>query len=121
MAKIVVVEDERDLAEIIVEELSDFGHEVHTARNGVEGIEAIRKHRPQIVLADINMPQMNGFQMRQKLVETEPELAKRPFVFVSAFAEKSDIADGLILGADHYVTKPIDFDALHAWVRTLTR
>lgn len=121
MARIVVVEDEHDLRDIISEELEDAGHKVITARNGEEGLEAIRAHKPDIILADINMPKMNGFQMRKKLTDLDPELGKRPFMFVSAFAEKSDIADGLLLGADHYVTKPIDFGILHAWVANLTR
>jgi CheY-like chemotaxis protein len=121
MAKIVVVEDEPDLREILVDELSDLGHEVHTASNGVEGLSAIQTTRPELILADINMPKMNGYEMRQRLMDSDPELAKRPFIFVSAYADKSDIADGLMLGADHYVTKPIDFAALHGWIQSLLR
>lgn len=92
-----------------------------TATNGSEGLEAIRRQHPDIVLADINMPKMNGYEMRQRLMDSNPDLAKKPFIFVSAFAEKCDVADGLLLGADHYITKPIDFDALRAWVSSLTR
>ena len=121
MANIVVVEDEAALREIIVEELEDLGHTVHPASDGEQGLAAIRQHRPDIVLADINMPRMNGYQMRKRLMTEEPELAKRPFIYVSALAEKSDIADGLILGADHYATKPIDFGKLDGWITSLTK
>ena len=119
MAKIVVVEDEKDLREMIAEELVEEGHEVMTASDGSQGIEQIRRFRPDIVLADINMPHMNGFEMRKALMQRNPELAKKPFIFVSALSENSNIAEGLHLGADHYVTKPIDFDSLHIWVKNL--
>ena len=119
MAVILVVEDEPDLREILVDELEDSGHEVHTAANGVEGLDSIHSVRPELILADINMPKMSGFEMRQRLMDSDPELARRPFVFVSAYADKSDIADGLSLGADHYLTKPIDFAALHKWIAEL--
>ncbi|MEL6475749.1 MAG: response regulator [Pseudomonadota bacterium] len=121
MANIVVVEDEKDLRELIVEELVDQGHDVHEASNGAEGLALIARISPDIVLADINMPRMNGYEMRSQLVSNHPELAKRPFIFVSAYSEKSDIADGMILGASHYITKPIDFDALSGWVKSLTQ
>jgi DNA-binding response OmpR family regulator len=67
------------------------------------------------------MPKMNGFQMRTVLRDRHPDLAKIPFVFVSAFADKNDVADGLVVGADHYITKPIDFNMLNGWIKTLTR
>ena len=119
MALIVVVEDEAALQELIVDEMVDCGHEVHAASNGEEGLALIARIRPDVILADINMPKMNGYQMRSALVENHPSLSKTPFIFVSAYADKSDIADGLMLGADHYITKPIDFDVLHAWVEDL--
>ena len=121
MAKILVVEDEPELRELIVDELTDIGHDVESASNGVDGLAAILRLSPDIVLADINMPKMNGYQMRDQLNKQRPELAKKPFIFVSAYADEADIADGLLLGADHYVTKPIDFDALIGWVEQLVR
>lgn len=121
MARIVVVEDETELRELIVEEMTDFGHEVHAACNGAEGLRAIEARNPDIVLADINMPVMNGYQMRSQLKDKRPDLARKPFIFVSAYADKADIADGMLLGADHYVTKPIDFDLLGAWIADLCK
>ena len=66
------------------------------------------------------MPCMNGFEMKSRLVKLDEDISKTPFIFISAFADASDIADGLMQGADHYITKPIDFDALHAWVTRFT-
>ena len=121
MAKILVVEDEPELRELIVDELTGVGHDVESSSNGVDGLAAILRLSPDIVLADINMPKMNGYQMRDQLKKLRPDLAKRPFIFVSAYADEADIADGLLLGADHYATKPIDFDALIGWVEQLVR
>jgi len=120
VARIALIEDEADLRELIRDELLDGRHEVRTASNGEEGLRVIRQMRPDLVLADINMPQMNGFQMRNELKRSDPDLANKPFIFVSAFASKADIADGLIVGASHYITKPIDFDELHRWIDDLT-
>lgn len=120
MARIVIVEDEHDLREAIQEDLEDAGHVVFPAADGAAGIDAIIAEKPDLILADINMPVMNGFEMKARLHKIDPEAAAKPFIFVSAFADMSDIADGLMQGADHYITKPIDFDALHAWVRRFT-
>ena len=120
MPRVALIEDEPEMRELISEELEDFGHEVTTASNGEAGLELIQRIRPDIILADINMPIMNGFQLRNILRDRHPDLAKTPFVFVSAFADESDVADGLVVGADHYITKPIDFKALNGWITNLT-
>ena len=120
MARIALIEDEVDLMDLIREELEDNRHEVETAMNGEAGLQLIRRIRPDIILADINMPKMNGFQLRNELQNNHPDLAEIPFIFVSAFADSNDIADGLIIGASHYITKPIDFDELQGWIMNLT-
>jgi len=121
VAKIAIIEDEAELRDLIRDELLDMSHEVRTASNGEDGLRVIRQMHPDIILADINMPRMNGFQMRSELKRSDPDLAAKPFIFVSAFASKADIADGLIVGASHYITKPIDFDELHQWIDNLVR
>ncbi|MEM0923377.1 MAG: response regulator [Pseudomonadota bacterium] len=120
MLRIALVEDEADLRELIQEELEDAGFEVHPAADGKQGYDLILHLKPDLILSDINMPGMNGFQMRRALQEAGMEHAETPFIFISAFADQTDIAEGLVVGADHYVTKPIDFDALIAWARKLT-
>ncbi|MCI4662970.1 MAG: response regulator [Neomegalonema sp.] len=118
MSRIFVIEDEMELREMIAEELEDEGHDVSTASNGQDALDKVRIVHPDVILADINMPKMNGFQLKRQIAQSGETWAKVPFVFVSAFADKSDIADGMMVGADHYVTKPIDFPALHAWLRS---
>jgi DNA-binding response OmpR family regulator len=112
MAKIVVVEDEAALRSMIVEELEDLGHEVHSAPDGEAGLALIGEVQPKIICCDINMPKMNGFQLKATLQEQSVVGDDTVFIFISANSSKNDIADGLMLGADHYFTKPIDFDRL---------
>jgi len=119
MANLLVVEDDEDLRDLLVTELEDMGHKVVTACNGEEGLRRASAQPPDLILSDINMPKMNGYQFRRQLTNSHPHLGKLPFIFVSAYADDTDIADGLITGASHYVTKPIDFRALEGWIKTL--
>ncbi len=121
MAKILVIEDEPELRELIVAELEDFGHRTIAAPDGVQGLQRILTESPDVILADINMPKMNGHQLRGCLQQDHPQHAKIPFMFVSALADETDIADGKMIGVDHYVTKPIDFDQLRGWINDLSR
>ena len=116
MAKIVVVEDEADLREILVEELEDMGHDIAIAVNGEEGLDVIVTQTPDLILADINMPKLNGRELRKRLVSEHPDLAAIPFCFMSAFADQQDIKEGLSTGATHYFTKPLDYGELEDWI-----
>ncbi|MEM8950602.1 MAG: response regulator [Pseudomonadota bacterium] len=120
MAKILVIEDEPELRELMVSELQYSGHRTIEAENGEQGLQRILSEAPDIILADINMPKMNGHQLRGRLKQSHPQHARIPFVFVSALADESDIADGQMIGVDHYITKPIDFDKLTGWIHDLT-
>ncbi len=121
MAEILVVEDEEDLREVIAEELEDAGYVIRTARNGEEGLTAILEQRPDLVLSDITMPKMNGHELLQELRDKHPTCRDIPFVYLSALADKQDVMAGLNLGADDYITKPIDFDLLLMKVQTRLR
>ncbi|MGI9487410.1 MAG: response regulator [Geminicoccaceae bacterium] len=116
MAKIVVVEDEADLREILVEELEDMGHDIAIAVNGEEGLNVILTQTPDLILADINMPKLNGRELRKRLVSEYPDFAAIPFCFMSAFADQQDIKEGLSTGATHYFTKPLDYGELEDWI-----
>ena len=87
---ILCVEDEADIRSDIVEELRDAGYETVEAANGREGLEAIEKRIPDLVLCDITMPQMNGYEMLAALRAKEPKYADLPFVFLSALADRKD-------------------------------
>lgn len=116
MAKIVVVEDEADLREILVEELTDMGHDIAIAVNGEQGLEVILEQTPDLILTDINMPKLDGRELRRRLVQDHPDHAAIPFCFMSAFADQQDIREGLSTGATHYFTKPLDYSALEDWI-----
>lgn len=119
MAKILIIEDEAELRELIAAELEDFGHQTTEAPDGLQGLHCILTESPDIILADVNMPRMNGHQLRGCLLQDHPQHAKIPFLFVSALADETDIADGKMIGVDYYVTKPINFDELRGWIKDL--
>jgi DNA-binding response OmpR family regulator len=110
--KILCIEDDRETAALIAEELIDCGFEVTTAYSGQEGLLAIMKATPDLVLCDISMPTMSGFEVLQRLNEFAPRLGRIPFVFLTALANRENELKGRRLGADDYVTKPIDFERL---------
>jgi DNA-binding response OmpR family regulator len=112
--KILCIEDDLEAAELIVEELVEQGFEPITAHDGREGFEAILKHRPDLVLCDVSMPVMSGFEVLERLNELAPNVARVPFVFLTAMSEHEEEMRGRRLGADGYVVKPVDFDTLNA-------
>lgn len=112
MANLLCIEDDAELLEILTEELSDAGHTVLQARDGCGGLEMILKHNPDLVISDISMPGMNGYVLLKTLRNKHPEFAETPFIFLSALADRNHVIDGLELGADDYLTKPIDYDML---------
>ncbi|MEZ5934231.1 MAG: response regulator [Alphaproteobacteria bacterium] len=116
MAKILVVEDEIALRETLVEELTDEGHLAIEAGNGREGLERLTVDSPDMIISDITMPEMNGYQFLRSVKEKHPEHEFTPFIFLSALSDRSDQLKGLRLGVDDYLTKPVDFDLLMAKV-----
>jgi DNA-binding response OmpR family regulator len=110
--KILCIEDDRETAALIAEELLDRGFEVSIARDGREGFAAILKNMPDLVLSDISMPVLSGFEVLERLTALEPRFAKMPFIFLTALTDRDNELKGRQLGADDYVTKPIDFDVL---------
>jgi DNA-binding NarL/FixJ family response regulator len=112
--KILCVEDDRETAALIAEELVERGFGIRIAHNGQEGLLAILKDKPDLVLCDISMPIMSGFEVLERLTEVAPQLGHIPFVFLTALTDRDNELKGRKLGADDYVTKPIDFDVLTA-------
>ena len=113
-AKILCIEDDRETAALIAEELVDRGYEVILAHDGREGLTAILKMMPDLVLSDISMPVMSGFELLDSLVALAPRFSRMPFLFLTALSDRDSELKGRQLGADDYVTKPIDFDMLTA-------
>jgi DNA-binding response OmpR family regulator len=112
--KILCIEDNRETAALIAEELVDRGFEVIVTHNGQEGFAAILRTMPDLVLCDISMPVMSGFEVLERLTAIAPRFGNMPFVFLTALTDRDNELKGRELGADDYLTKPVDFDVLNA-------
>jgi DNA-binding response OmpR family regulator len=110
--KILCIEDDRETAALIAEELTDRGYEIYIAHDGREGFASILKNMPDLVLSDISMPVMSGYELLERLIALAPRFSQMPFVFLTALTDRDNELKGRRLGADDYVTKPIDFDVL---------
>jgi DNA-binding response OmpR family regulator len=115
-ATILCVEDEEDLRKDIVEELRDAGYELLEAENGKIALETIIASKPDLVLCDISMPVMGGYELLEEIKSNHPDRCDLPFVFLTALADRSHIVMGKKLGADDYLTKPVDYELLLAAV-----
>ncbi len=113
---ILCIEDDRDTASLICEELVDRGFEVRVAYNGREGLTSILREPPDLVLSDIGMPGMSGFELLERLTSMEPRFERVPFVFLTALGDHENELKGWQLGADDYVIKPVDYDVLAALI-----
>lgn len=110
--RILCIEDDPETAALIAEDLQERGYAVIVALDGRAGLRAIAKMEPSLVLCDVSMPQMDGFDVLQSLTALEPKFEKIPFVFLTALADRDTELKGRRLGADDFVTKPIDFEIL---------
>jgi DNA-binding NarL/FixJ family response regulator len=110
--KILCIDDDREIAALIAEDLANRGFDVVAAYDGHEGFVAILKLMPDLVLCDISMPVMSGFEVLERLNALAPRLGHIPFVFLTALGDRESELRARRLGADDYVTKPIDFDML---------
>jgi DNA-binding response OmpR family regulator len=115
--RILCIEDDRETAALIAEELFDRGYEVSTAYDGREGLGAILRQHPDLVLADVSMPVMSGFEVLERVTAAEPRFQRMPFIFLTALADRDNELRGWQLGADDYVTKPVDFEILDAVIK----
>jgi signal transduction histidine kinase len=105
MEKILVIEDAHLLRNDIIETLNLEGYQVVGAENGLVGVEMAREHRPDLIICDIMMPELDGYSVLDEL-RKDSDLAMVPFIFMTAKTDKTDIRLGMGLGADDYLTKP---------------
>ena len=118
--RIVIVEDERDMADLVATRLRREGYKVDVAHDGNEGLETIRSEPPDLVLLDIMLPGMPGTDVARALRD-DHRTAALPIIMLTAKSEESDIVVGLKFGADDYVTKPFSMSVLVARVDALLR
>ncbi|MBA4684316.1 MAG: response regulator [Planctomycetes bacterium] len=119
-SKIIVVEDESDILDVIEYNLSREGYKVLGFRNGEQGLEAIREEDPQLVLLDLMLPGIDGIEICKKVKE-DPVTRDIPVVMITAKSEESDVVLGLGVGADDYVSKPFSPKELVARVKAVLR
>jgi len=117
MKKVLVVEDERAVLEDILELLGFEGFETLRAENGLMGIQLAREQLPDLVICDITMPELDGYEVLQEL-RSDLVTATIPFMFLTARADRQDVRKGMELGAEDYLTKPYLASELLAAVRT---
>src|SRR4029079_11978634 len=116
--RILVVEDQEDLRGILRDLLTSSGYEMIEACDGQAGVDMAKAEKPDLILMDIQMPIMNGYDATQT-IKAEPDLKCIPIVAVSSFAMKGDEEKARAAGCDHYVTKPYSPLQLLKTVRSL--
>src|SRR5436305_2760522 len=117
MKRILVIDDEEWLREMVHLALSQRGYEVLEAGNGARGIEVAQKQLPDLILCDVNMEKVDGYATLSSL-RTEPVTAAIPFILMTGLADNAGMRHGMELGADDYLPKPFTIDALYAAVET---
>ena len=115
---VLIAEDSRIQAKILQKRLIDAGHAVRWGENGADALAMARERRPDIIISDIEMPVMTGYEFC-KAVKTDPSLQTVPFILMSTLSDPIDIIRGLDAGADNYVTKPYDPEYLLGRMQSL--
>ena len=118
--RILIVDDNPENRDILQARLAKHGYEILTASDGEEALAAAREIRPDLILLDIMMPKVDGFEVCRRL-KADPSLPFMPIIMVTAKADSRDIVAGLEAGGDEYLTKPVDHAALVARVKSMLR
>ncbi len=116
MKKILVIEDDQSLKELLIDILENEGYQVFYAHNGKSGIQLAKEIIPDLIICDIMMPGIDGYKVKSSLSE-DISTTLIPFIYLSALAEKKDIRMGMELGADDYITKPFKIDEITSAVK----
>lgn len=104
--KILMADDEEDILFVMAKKISQEGYQVVTACNGQEAWDKIQRESPDVVILDLTMPKMDGFQVLKNLRENPPTAKWQPVIIVSARRELEDMQQGFSMEADHYISKP---------------
>jgi DNA-binding response OmpR family regulator len=115
--KVLVIDDEPGLLTLVQVGLAQEGFQVLTATSGKEGLRMAYDNRPDVILLDIMMPDMDGFDVCQRL----RHVCDTPILMLTAKTDRQDVIKGLTLGADDYITKPFNLDELRARIHTILR
>lgn len=115
---ILIVEDDRDLCNYLICNLQAFFEEVYEAHDGMEAVPIITSRRPQIVISDVKMPRMNGFELC-RYIKQKDELNHIPVVLLTSCVDDASVEEGYKQGAETYITKPFDMDLLTIQIRNI--
>ena len=118
--KVLVCDDERHIVRLIQVNLERQGYTVVTAFDGKEGLEKIRSEKPNLVVLDVMMPYMDGFEVL-KTIRREPETENLPVIMLTAKAQDKDVFEGYHYGADMYLTKPFNPMELVTFVKRIAQ
>lgn len=115
MAKLLLIDDDENLTELLSDYLIKQGHDVCLASDGLDGVRQLFAHQPDLVILDVTMPYRDGWQTLERI----REMSQIPVIMLTARAEEMEILKGFALGADDYVTKPFSFAQLAARVHAV--
>lgn len=118
MARILAVDDEPNIVRLIQVNLERMGYTVETANNGVQALEKIHASRPDLVVSDVMMPEMDGFELLAS-IRRDPALADLPVIMLTAKTQDKDVLRGYSGGADMYLTKPFNPMELISFVKRI--
>ena len=118
--RILIVDDNLTNVKVLQTRLAAEGYEIVTAADGEEGLAAARQHAPDLILLDVMMPKLDGFEVCRRL-RADAAFPFTPIIMVTAMSDSKDVIAGLEAGGDEYLTKPIDHAALGARVRSMLR
>jgi DNA-binding response OmpR family regulator len=116
--KVLLVDDEVDITMILSRRLSVNGYEIDTAKNGIEALEKVKSFNPDLMILDVTMPKMNGYQVCQTL-RKQDATKNLPIIMLTARAEESDKSWGEEVGATSYMPKPFEDEALLKEIKKL--
>lgn len=118
MARILAVDDEPNIVRLIQVNLERVGYQVETANNGVQALEKIRANRPDLVVSDVMMPEMDGFELLST-IRRDAALEDLPVIMLTAKTQDKDVLSGYSRGADMYLTKPFNPMELISFVKRI--
>ncbi len=120
MAKILISEDEKDIRELIAFTLRFDGHEVISTSNGEEACQAALREIPDLILLDVRMPRMGGYQACE-MIKANQSTQNIPVVFLSAKGQESEVRSGFEAGADEYILKPFSPEQLNDQIKAILK
>ncbi|GJE46375.1 response regulator transcription factor [Methylobacterium soli] len=121
MHRILCVEDDEETSSLLAEALIELGYTVELASDGGGGLAQVLARPPDLILCDVRMPRMSGFELLERVAAAGTSFAEIPFVFLTALADRDSELAGRRLGADDYLTKPVDFELLGVVVENRLR